>query len=349
MRKGFSFCLSLSTMFALLFGPIVTSATESATESTSPKADSTAIEKRTPSHLVFLSGPKGGQWFALGALISEVLNQAIMPTSTRIGGGVANIGDIEDKNGDIGFTLTCFMGAADSGEKEYEVFKTKGVSIIGNVYPQVLYVLLRKDFADKYNIKTIKDLLAVHGPTRFASLKPGTASEFILSMLLKYGYNTNFKQLEKQNWQISFNNYAETADNFVAGELDCFAYTAGTDVPLIKTMEEYLDVLILPVETSVLDALSAKFKTGTYTIQPKDYACVTEPINTLGDYTTLIAQKDLADDVIYNTLKALYLNKEYIANTVIDFDSLSPDTAMPKGLSMHPGAVKFWTELKAKQ
>ncbi len=345
MRRVISFCLSLSAIFALLFGPIVASATESAAS----KAESATTGKRTPSHLIFLSGPKGGQWFALGALIAEVLNQDVLPTSTRIGGGVANIGDIEEKKGDIGFTLTCFMGAADSGEKEYERFKTKGVSIIGNVYPQVLYVLLRKDFADKYKIKTIKDLLAVNGPTRFASLKPGTASEFILSMLLKYGYNTDFKQLEKQNWQISFNNYAETADNFAAGELDCFAYTAGTDVPLIKTMEEYLDVLILPVETSVLDALSAKFKTGTYTIQPKDYACVTEPINTLGDYTTLIAQKDLADDVIYNTLKALYLNKDYIADTVIDFGSLSPDTAMPKGLSMHPGAVKFWTELKAKQ
>ena len=192
-------------------------------------------------------------------------------------------------------------------------------------------------------------MLAVNAPIRFASLKPGTASEFILNMLLKYGYNTSFEQLRKQNWQISFNNYAETADNFVAGELDCFAYTAGTDVPLIKTMEEYLEVVILPIERSVLNILSEKFKTSIYTLQPGDYANIKEPIDTLGDYTSLIARKDLPDDVVYNILKALYTNKKYIAQTIVDFNGFSPETAVPKGLSMHPGAVKFWTELQVKQ
>lgn len=281
-------------------------------------------------------------------MIAEILNQEVLPTSNRIGGGAENIGRIENKQGDIGFTLTCFMGAADSGEAEYEKFKTKETEFIANVYPQVLYVLLRKDFADKYKIKDVRDLLATEAPIRFASLKSGTASEFILSMLLKYGYNSSFEQLRKQQWQITFNNYAETADNFVAGELDCFAYTAGTDVPLIKIMEEYTDVVILPIERSVLETLSKKFKTSVYTIQPGDYTNVSEPIETLGDYTALIARKDLPDELVYNVLKSLYENKDYIAETIIDFDAFSPETAIPKGLSMHPGALGFWTEQKAK-
>lgn len=299
-----------------------------------------------PSHLTFFTGPNGGQWFFLGTSITEILNTNILPTSMRLGGGVANIKSIAEGQGDIGFTLSCFMGAASSGEEEYKILETENIEIIANVYPQVLYVLLRKDFADKHNIESIRDLLALEEPVRFASLKPGTASEFIVSMLLKYGYNTNFEQLKKQGWQLSFNNYAETADNFVAGDLDCFAYTAGTDVPLIKIMEDHLEVIILPVEEDILSLLADKFQTSTYIIEPGDYTSITEPIATLGDYTTIIVRKDLPDTLVYKIIETLYTNKSYIAKDIIDFNSLSPDTAIPGTLAMHPGALKFWNDME---
>ena len=299
-----------------------------------------------PTHLRFLTGPNGGQWFFLGEPIAEVLSRNVAPTSSRIGGGVSNIDAINKRLGDLGFSLACFMGAAESGEKEYQSIKTDNVVLMANVYPQVLYFLVRKEFAAKYSITSVGDLLKVRAPIRFAALKPGTASEFIVAMLLKYGYNTGFDQLREQGWALSFSNYAETADNFVAGELDCFAYTAGTSVPLIKTMEEHTEVLILPVEAPVLKLLSDKFKTGTYVIKTGDYKSVTAPIATLGDYTCIIARKDLSDDVIFAVNKALWDNREAIAAAVEDFGGLSPETALPQGLPAHPGSVRFWSTLK---
>lgn len=301
-----------------------------------------------PVHLKFLTGPNGGQWFMMGDPIAEMLSKSVVPTTSRMGGGVANIDALNNHTGDLGFSLSCFMGAAGSGEPEYQNIKLDNVEILANVYPQVLYFLVRKDFADANGITSVETLLSKNLPLRFASLRPGTASEFILNMLFKYGYNTGFDQLREQGWKISFNNYAETADNFVSGDLDCFAYTAGTVVPLILTMEQHTEVLILPVDQKALDTLAEKFKTGTYIIQPGVYKSVTAPVLTLGDWTCILARKDLPDTLAYAAAKALWEGRDYIAGVIKDFGGLSPKTAVPRGLPVHPGALEFWRELQKK-
>lgn len=298
-----------------------------------------------PTHLKVLTGPNGGQWFMMGEPIAEVLSKSVAPATSRIGGGMSNITSLNNGLGDIGFSLTCFLGASLSGEEEYKNIRFDNAMLMANIYPQVLYFLLRKDFAEKHGVTSVASLLKLKMPLRFASLKPGTASEFIVNVLFKYGYNTNFDKLREQGWITSFNNYAETADNFVAGDLDCFAYTAGTMVPLILTMEQHTEVVILPVEQNVLDLLSQKFKTGTYTIKPGDYKCVKEPVNTLGDWTCILVRKDLPKDLVFAVNKALWEGRDHISDVIEDFGGLSPATALPKGLEAHPGSVAFWNSL----
>ncbi len=299
-----------------------------------------------PSHLRLLTGPNGGQWFMLGEPISQVLTRRVLPTSSRIGGGVSNIDALNKKLGDLGFTLTCFMGAAGSGEPEYASIQLENTVVMANVYPQVLYFLIREDFAEKHGITDVATLLSQKIPLRFATLRPGTASEFILTLLLKHGYNTNYDKLKAQGWTVNFNNYAETADNFVAGDLDCFASTAGTEVPLILTMEKHTGVKVLPVDQRVLDLLSEKFKTGTYIIPSGVYKSVTEPVRTLGDYTTLVVRKDFPEDLVFEICQALWGGKTAITKVVADFGAFSPETALPKNLDVHPGALRFWSGLK---
>ncbi len=301
-----------------------------------------------PTHLRILTGPNGGQWFMMGDRLAEVLTRHVLPSSSRMGGGVANIGNISKKMGDMGFTLACFMGAAESGEAEYQSIDMSNAQLMMNVYPQVLYFLMRKDFAEKHGITSVDTLLKKDIPLRFASLRPGTASEFILTLLFKYGYDTNFEELREKGWQIAFNNYAETADNFVSGEIDCFAYTAGTTVPLIHTMEEHTEVIILPLEQKVLDMLSDKFKTSSYDINPGAYKSIKQPVRTLSDYTCFVIRKDLPEDLVYEMCKALWEGRDYVASIIEDFGSLSPDTALAEGLPTHPGSLKFWSELRQK-
>jgi hypothetical protein len=299
-----------------------------------------------PVHLRLLTGPAGGQWSVSGERLAGILTKDVVPTTSRVGGGVANLAAVDKRLGDIGFTLTCFLGAGASGEAEYQSMATENVSLMANVYPQVLYFLVRKDFADKHGVTDVRSLLQQRMPLRFASLRPGTASEFLLNMVLKYGYDTNFDKLREQGWSLEFNNYAETADNFVEGKLDAFAYSAGTEVPLILAMEKHTEVLILPIDKSVLDLLAKKFKTSTYIVQPGLYKSVTAPVATLGDSTCLIIRKDLPDDFVFEVTKALWENKSSLVDAVKDFQALEPANAAPPGFDIHPGAQKFWDGIK---
>lgn len=342
--------LPLHAAIFFIMGIIFCSTPALAQETQTDEKNAKATAKENwPVHLRFLTGPNGGQWFTMGDPIAEVLTKNVLPTSSRMGGGVANIDAINRKLGDLGFSLSCFLGPAAAEEEESKFIKTDNTVLMANIYPQVLYFLVRKDFAQKHEIIDVGTLLSKKIPIRFASLKPGTASEFILRLLLKYGYDTDFAKLRAQGWKLEFNNYAETADNFVAGELDCFAYTAGTEVPLILTMEEHTEVIILPVKEKVLDLLSEKIGTYVYTIKPGIYKNITEPIKTLGDYTNIIIRKDLPEDLVFQINKALWENKKAISNVVKDFDGLSPETALPKSLPVHPGSVKFWNSLNKAQ
>ena len=303
-------------------------------------------KKDWPANIRVLAGPKGGQWFTMGKPIAEILSKAVAPATSRAGGGIVNIDSLNKGAGDIGFSLTSFRGTSLSGEPGYQHIRFDDATILVNIYPQVLYVLLSRAFAEKYGITDVGSLLALKAPVRFASLKPGTASEFTLTLLLRHGYGKSFDTLRAQGWSLSFNNYDETVDNFAAGELDGFAFTAGTVVPLIQTLEKYTDVVLLPVSQGVLDALAHKFKTGTYTIKPGDYDCVRKPVTTLGDWTCLLVRKSLPASMVYAINKALWEQRDVISSVARDFGRLSPQTALPQGMEAHPGSVAFWNSLK---
>ncbi len=300
--------------------------------------------QRKSFELRILTGSAGGQWDALGGGIAEALSERGMFTTSRLGGAVANVDKVNRGETDLAFSITYFLGMADAGEGEAKRIESENVALLANIYRQVFYVLIRKDFAEKYDIDSVDDLLSRKIPVRFATLKPGTGSEFFLKMLLKYGYSLDYEQLGKRGWTVSFCNYSEIADNFANGELDCFAYTAGIDVPLISRMEEFIDLKLLAISKPVRDGLRKRLGIETYTIQPGAYKSVTRSIQTIGDYACLVVRKDLSEEVVYAISKALWQGRKKLEADVKGFCLSVPKSALKKGINVHPGAKRFWDE-----
>ena len=330
----------LVTVFLLGFmAPVADAA-----QPTPSGAKTEGATKSGPSYLRLLTGPNGGQWFEAGEVIAVLFDRDIMPTTSRMGGGMTNISSIHSRMGDLGFTVASFLFGANKKLPEFEGMETENVATIGNIYPQVLYVLARKEFAEKNNITTIDDLLALKGVVRLASLRPGSASEFVFSGLLKYGYNTSFEELRMRGWTVSYGNYSAIADDLVAGTLDCFAYTAGEDVPLIHTLSKHIPIAILQVDIHAIESFVENFGMYAYTIPAHRYIGQDKPVTTLGDYTCMIVRKDFSDDLVYKIVKILYENKKFIAETVADFGALAAKTAVSNSEFLHPGAMRFWKE-----
>lgn len=299
-----------------------------------------------PDQLKFMSGPPGGNWFALGTALAEMWSKNVIQTTSSSGGGVGNILNTDTKKGDFGFTVASLLGAAIAGEEDFEGKVVKNSVIMANLYTQYTYFVMRKDFAEKNGIKSVDDMIEKNIPIRFATLKPGTASEFIIKALFKKSYKTDYDQLKKKKWTFEFTSYDDGADLLADNHLDCFAFSVGKVASIVMNIESNTEVVILPVGQKALDTLAAAYGTTTFTITPGTYKCVTSPVKTIGDYTCIVIRKDLPDSLVYELNKTLWANRDSLAMAVGDIAELNPKIALPEGLPSHPASVQFWKSVK---
>ncbi len=307
-----------------------------------PKTD----HKDWPMNLKILTGAPGGQWDTLGNCFADILTASGLPSSCRLGGAIGNINRINKNLEDIGFSFSCFLRTTELQEDLGIHPFRENTALLTILYPQVMYIIIRKNFAEKYAINNVGDLIKKNIPLHFATLKKGTGSYYLFSLLLKYGYNTCFEKLKKKGWKINFNNYSEIADNFVNNQLDCFAYTAGSEVPLIISMEKFIAIKVLPISRDILEPLHNKLHVTIYTLHPQNYKSITTPVTTLSDYACLIVRKDFPESLGYEINKILWKNRKYISEDVKDFRFFGPDTALQKGVEVHPGSIRFWNQIK---
>ena len=77
----------------------------------------------------------------------------------------------------------------------------------------------------------------------------------------------------------------------------------------------------------------------TYTGMTGDVVCV-------AIQATLVASKDLSEDVVYELLKAMFDNKDALTEGHAKFGFLDPETASAGAtVTMHPGAEKYYKEI----
>ena len=303
--------------------------------------------------LRFMAGPPGGNWFALGTALSEMWTGAGLPqTTSSSGGGVSNILNAHARRGDLGFSVTSLLGAALKGEADFKGRKVDNAVIMANLYTQYTYFIMRKDFAEKNNIKSVEDIIAKKLPMRFATLKPGTSSEFVVKALFEKGYGFDYKSTF-QSWggTVEYASYEGGADLLADNHLDCFAFSVGKIASIVMNIESQLDVVLLPVGQEALDKLANAYGTVTLTIEPGIYKSVpegSEPVKVVGDYTCIVIRKDLPESLVYELNKAIWENKASLVAAVKDVDELVPEIALPDKVPAHEGSMKFWHELNAK-
>jgi hypothetical protein len=299
-----------------------------------------------PDQLKFMAGPPGGNWFALGTALSEMWSKNVLQTTSSTGGGVANILNADLKKGDFGFSVTSLVGAALAAEEDFSGRDIKNAVVMANLYTQYTYYIVRKDFADKHGIKSFDDLIAKNIPVRFATLKPGTASEFVIKALFKKGYGTDYEKLKKKGWSFEFTSYENGADLMADNHLDLFAFSVGKIASIVMNIESSTPIYILPIGQQALDALAKAYGTTTFTVEPGIYKSVKAPIKTVGDFTCIVVRKDLPDALVYELNKAMWANKSSLVAAVKDFNELEPQNALPEGVPAHPGSVQFWKTVK---
>ncbi|EFC91600.1 TRAP transporter solute receptor, TAXI family [Dethiosulfovibrio peptidovorans DSM 11002] len=300
-----------------------------------------------PAQLRFMAGPPGGNWFALGGSLSDMWSKNGLPTTSGTGGGVSNIVNADRGKGDMGFSVTSMVGAATKGGEPPFNDPLSNVSVLANLYTQYTYFIVRKDFAEENGIKTVGDIVAKKLPVRFATLKPGTSSEFVIRNVFSKGYGINYrKAINDWGGKVEFSSYSDGSNLLADNHIDCFAFSVGRVASVVMQIESQTDIVILPVDEKARQAMTEAFGTVSFTIEPGIYKSVTEPVETIGDYTCVVVRNDLSDDLTYKLAELIWQNKETLAKSVKDMQELSPESAVPAAVPAHPGAAKFWKSVQ---
>ncbi len=288
--------------------------------------------------LRFMSGPAGGNWDKLGNVLADILTASGLPqTSINAGGGVSNILNIHARRGDLGFSVTSLLGAALKGEADFKGRKVDNAVIMTNLYTQYTYFIMRKDFALKNKIKSVEDIIDKIDKKpviRFATLRPGTSSEFIVKALFEKAWGLDYKKI----FQVQYETYESGAGLLIDNHLDCIAFSVGKVAPIISNIESKIDVVFLPINQDALDKLSEAYGTVTLEIAPG--------IKTVGDYTCIVIRKDLPAKLVYEINRAIFENKDKISSQVPDMQELEPSTALPEKIPAHEGSIEFWKSQK---
>ncbi len=338
MKKSFRFTALLLTALAVLAAPAMAADVDKA---------------GWPDQLRFMAGPPGGNWFALGTALAEMWTGAGLPqTTSSSGGGVANIVNANTRKGDLGFSVTSMVGAAtqEGGVDFTKGRKMENAVLMTNLYTQYTYFIMRKDFAEKNGIKAVEDIIAKKLPMRFATLKPGTSSEFVIKALFDKGYGFDYKKtFESWGGSVEYASYEGGADLLADNHLDCFAFSVGKIASIVMNIESKLDIVLLPVGQEALDKLSNAYGTETFTVEPGIYKAVpqgAEPVKVVGDYTCIVARKDLPESLVYELNKAIWEHKDTLIAAVKDVAELDPRTATSNKVATHPGSVSYWSGVK---
>jgi TRAP transporter TAXI family solute receptor len=294
--------------------------------------------------LRFATASAGGLWYILGGAMSELFAKVGMQASVTSGNTIPNIVNTEAGKADLALSVL-FPGmlANTDGLKE-KAFEN--VALIGNMYPQYLYVAARKDYAEKNGLNSVGDLFEKKLPFRFATLARGSVTDYLARQVFDV-YDFSVEKLLEIGGKVEYGSYEQGADLMVDNHVDLYIVSSGLPLSSILNIETKIDIRILPMDEKTIKSLQDRYGAQMYTIPKGSYKSVTEDVLALGAWTSLLCRKDMPEEQVYTITKLIFDNKDTLVQAVSAMSSLSLEMAsMRMEFPIHPGAQRFYDSQK---
>lgn len=294
----------------------------------------------------FATASAGGLWYVLGGAMAELFSGIGIQASVTSGGTVPNVVNTELGKTEIALTVI-FPGMLENTDGLSDR-KFENVTLVGNLYPQYLYFVARKDYADRHDIKGIGDLFEKNLPFRYATLARGTVTEFLARQVFDV-YNTSVEELLSKGGKVEYGSYEHGADLIIDNHVDLYIVSAGLPLSSIMNIETRVDIELLPMDDATQEALKARYGAQSYIIPKGSYEKVKKDVPALGAWTSLICNKNMSDDDVYAMTKLIFEEREYLENAVAALKAMTLEVAsMQMEFPIHPGAQRYYDEVMKK-
>lgn len=295
------------------------------------------------------AGPVGGTYFPVATLIATAISNppggrpcdaggscgvpGLIAEAVATQGSVENIRRMAEGTLDAGMAQADIAGAAWSGDEMFGGRPVSRLRAAANLFPETVHVVARRD-------RGFDSLADLRGrAVSLGELGSGTLP-VARALLAAYGLGRRDIAAEYLSPQAATNRLRE-------GTLDAFFMVAGQPAPLIVGLARQLDIEVLPVVSSVAEALRRQ-RPGltTLTIPANMYQGV-EPCTSVAIGSQLLISDSVDDEIVYGSLRALFhpsvrsrLDRGHPAAAQITLETAIDGLAVP----LHGGASRYYKE-----
>jgi TRAP transporter TAXI family solute receptor len=248
----------------------------------------------------------------------------------------AIVGAVQTRQAEFAFTSNDEVGVAVTGRDEYEGRRMGDLRMAATLLPFSVGIFVRADS----DIRTVADLKGKRFATGWDGFRQGIALSN--AVLASAGLSLN------DVVGVPGTNLIRAADDFKAGKTDGAVFAVGA--PKVAEINAAFPVRFIPMDTSpaaVARVSAVREQYGVSVVNPSPALVgISEPTPLLAYNIVLVVHKDVSDDVVYRTVKALHAHKDALAAGHPSFGGMNPaDMGKPQpGLTYHPGAVRFYRE-----
>ncbi len=282
--------------------------------------------------------PQGSLGYSIAAGVAKVASENSDLDVRAIGQGGSSVYLPQVNNGEIAFgTSNTFESIfAHNGTGNFDGRANPNLRVVTTLVPFSVGIMVRADS----DINAMTDLKGRPFPSGYSAQKlVDVMQDAILGAV-----GVDESMLEP----VPVPNFAKGAELLAQGTVAGVLLAPGSGIVDKTNAETPVKFLPVPDTPEVVAAIQRDLP-STYITEVKPnprMPYITEPVKLVGYKYTLVTNKDVPEDVVYKVVKALYENKDAIAETHGVFKQFDPsDMAVPlSGIDYHPGAVKFFKE-----
>ncbi|CCK80940.1 putative methyl-accepting chemotaxis sensory transducer modulated with TRAP transporter solute receptor [Desulfobacula toluolica Tol2] len=298
-----------------------------------------------PIKLSISGGTAGGAWSAVTEDIAEVVRKKLpagSTVSTITGTDATNPLRINKGISDFAIGVASTVLSASKGEKPFKE-TCPNIRAITSLFDEPFQFVILK----KTGITSFEDIKVKHFPLKHSPNKNGSFMEILCEAMFKlYGYD--YQEIRKWKGNIYYNSYSQSINLLRGGTL--YSLSGCSPVPTTKFMElsSTHDITILPLSDAIINSLNNKYHTTKTIIPSSAYKFLDTDIKTVASRNIFMCRADLDESVVYNIVKAIHENINYLKTVHVAMKDLNPkfmsDTG---GVQLHPGAKKYYRKIGA--
>ena len=296
------------------------------------KKESSGGEKK---FINIATGGTSGTYYPLGGALADILNKNVKganASAQSTGASVANVNLLKEGKVDIGFIQNDISYYAVNGVEMFKDKAVKNLKGLATLYPETIQIVTTK----KTGIKTFADIKG----KRVAVGAAGSGTEANARQILEAAGITY------DDIKVQYRSFGEAASALKDGNVDVAFVTAGFPTAAIQDLATQHEVVLLPVDSAMADALIKKYPYYTkIKIPAKTYNNVDTDVEAVAVKCMLVVTDKMSDELGYDIVKALYSNLDRMKAAHNVAKLITKETAK-EGMSipLNKGAEKFFNE-----